>query len=228
MIISLNWLKKYVDINLPTSELVELIGSRLVEVESVTNLTEKYRGILIVKVEQSSKIEGSDHLSHCLIDDGGVNKKVQRDQKGFIQVVCGAPNVRAGMLAVWLPPGVTLPATWNEEPLVLEKRKIMGQVSNGMLAAADELGLGDEHGGIVEIDPSEATVGDDFAEVFDLDDTLLDIENKSLTHRPDCFGVVGFAREVAGILGQKFDTPEWLLKDPISKQKVVKGKRSKQ
>jgi phenylalanyl-tRNA synthetase beta chain len=125
------------------------------------------------------------------------------------------------MLAVWLPPGVTLPTTWNEEPLVLAKRKLMGVESNGMLAGADELGFGDVHEAIVEIDPNDAKPGDDFATVFDLNDILLDIENKSLTHRPDCFGVIGFAREVAGILGQEFHEPEWLVVS--AKSYVVKS-----
>jgi phenylalanyl-tRNA synthetase beta chain len=202
MIISLNWLKRYVDIDIPTDELVELIGSRLVEVESVTKIDEKYRGAKIVEVRVCNKIEGSDHLNKCMIWDG----------QNEVQVVCGANNVRVGMLAVWQPPGAVLPETWDEEPLVLAKRKLMGVESSGMLASARELCFGDDHSGIVEIDPSMAQAGDDFATAFELDDTLLDIENKSLTHRPDCFGVVGFAREVAGILGQEFKTPDWLTK----------------
>jgi phenylalanyl-tRNA synthetase beta chain len=219
MIISLNWLKKYVDINIPTDELVELIGARLVEVESVTDISEKYRGIKVVEVRVCNKIEGSDHLRVCQIWDG----------QNEVQVVCGAPNVRVGMLAVWLPPKTVLPETWNEEPLVLEKRKLMGVESNGMLASLRELGLGDEHDGIVEISGTdqhpligsgkkffgntsgqEIKPGASFTKLFELDDTLLDIENKSLTHRPDCFGVIGFAREIAGILGQKFETPRTL------------------
>ncbi|MDR1032979.1 MAG: hypothetical protein LBL84_03135 [Candidatus Nomurabacteria bacterium] len=216
MIISLNWLKKYVNINVSTDELVELIGARLVEVESVTDISEKYRGIKVVEVRVCNKIEGSDHLHQCMIWDG----------QNEVQVVCGASNVRVGMLAVWLPPGVTLPTTWDEEPLVLAKRKLMGVESNGMLAGADELGFGDVHASIAEIDPSDAQPGDDFATIFDLNDTLLDIENKSLTHRPDCFGIIGFAREVAGILGQEFHEPEWLkksVKDNVA-ENTVEGK----
>ncbi|MDR1969830.1 MAG: phenylalanine--tRNA ligase subunit beta [Candidatus Nomurabacteria bacterium] len=192
MIISLNWLKKYVDINIPTNELVELIGSRLVEVEETIDLGEKYRGIKIVEVKSVEKIEDSDHLTKCLVWDGETET----------QVVCGAPNVRAKMLAVWLPPKTVLPATFSEEPLVLDRRKIRGIESAGMLAAMDELDFGSDHSEIVEIDPAMAKPGDDFAEIFGLNDTLFNIENKSLTHRPDCFGVIGFAREIAGILGQ--------------------------
>jgi phenylalanyl-tRNA synthetase beta chain len=220
MIISLNWLKKYVDIDVPTDELVKLIGARLVEVESASDISEKYRGVKIVEVKSVEKIEGSDHLHVCQV----IASEAKQSSQDLIQVVCGAPNVRAGMLAVWLPPKTVLPATWNEEPLVLDIRKIMGVESSGMLAALDELDLGTDHDGIVEIDPAAAKAGDDFATVFDLNDTLLDIENKSLTHRPDCFGIIGFAREVAGILGQEFHEPDWLKKPAKS---VVKNTTEK-
>ncbi|MDR0591225.1 MAG: phenylalanine--tRNA ligase subunit beta [Candidatus Nomurabacteria bacterium] len=201
MIISLNWLKKYADIGVPTDELVELIGSRLVEVEEVIDLAPRYKDCVIVKVEQCDKVEGSDHLSLCQVNAGSGD---------LVQVVCGANNVYAGMLAVWLPPKSVVPETYGTgDEFVLESRKLMGQVSNGMLASMRELGLGDDHDGIVEIDPESAKPGDSFAEKFALNDTLLDIENKSLTHRPDCFGNVGFAREVAGILGSKFNEPPY-------------------
>ena len=200
MIISLNWLKKYVDINVPTDELVELIGSRLVEVEEAIDLAPKYEKCLIVKVETCEPVDGSDHLSLCQINTGTGD---------LIQVVCGAPNVHAGMLAVWLPPASVVPETYDtSDPFMLSARKLCGHVSNGMLASVRELGLGDDHDGIIEIEPDSAKPGDSFAEKFGLNDVLLDIENKSLTHRPDCFGVIGFAREIAGILGQPAD--EWL------------------
>ncbi|GHU07278.1 hypothetical protein FACS189431_1560 [Alphaproteobacteria bacterium] len=221
MIISLNWLKKYVDIDVPTEELVELIGARLVEVEEIVDIRKKYEGIKIVEVKSAEKIADSDHLTLCKIWDGANEH----------QVVCGAPNVRVGMLAVWLPAGVTVPSTFgDDEPFVLDKRKLRGYESNGMLAAMDELDFGTDHSGIVEVDPNmichpahaasqdldrKVQPGDDFAKVFGLDDVLLDIENKSLTHRPDCFGIIGFAREVAGILGQKFETPDWLSESVV-------------
>ena len=197
MRISLNWLKRYVDIPVSNEELVKLIGARLVEVEAVIDETHKYDNIFVVKVETAEKIEGT-HLTLCQINNGS-------DE--LIQVLCGAPNVRAGMLAAWIAPGAIVPASVNEDaPFVIGKRKMLGKYdSNGMLASAHELDFGDDHSGIVEIDPALAQPGVLLADVFDLKDIILDIENKSLTHRPDCFGVIGFAREVAGILGEKFD-----------------------
>lgn len=210
MIISVNWLKKYTDITVSIDELTKLIGERLVEIEQVIPLAEKYQDVIIVKVVECGPVENSDHLNLTKIDDGGVWQDVERDERGLIQVVCGAPNVHAGMSAAWLPPRSTVPETYGDpEPFVLGARKLRGYMSNGMLASAKELDLYDDHRGIIEVD-KQVEPGSSFAKVYELDDYLLDIENKSLTHRPDTFGVIGFAREVAGIQGIAFHTPEWL------------------
>lgn len=210
MIISVNWLKKFTDIDLSIDELAELIGERLVEIEEVINLGEKYQDIIVAKVVESARLEGSDHLNVVKIDDGGVVKDVERDESGLVQVVCGASNVRAGLAVAWLPPKSVVPETFHSpEPFVLGAKPLRGVMSNGMLASARELDLYDDHDGILEVD-KEAAPGSSFAELYELNDYLLDIENKSLTHRPDAFGVVGFAREVAGIQGREFKTPDWL------------------
>ena len=215
MIISVNWLKKFTDIDVSISELAELIGSRLVEIENVIDLGKKYEGVVVAKVVECSPVEGSDHLNVTKIDDGGVVKDVERDENGLVQVVCGAPNVQTGLTVAWLPPGSTLPETFADpKPVVLEARPLRGVVSNGMLASAKELGIGDSHEGILVLDDT-VPAGSRFAEVYELNDYLLDIENKSLTHRPDTFGIVGFAREVAAIQGKKFITPKHLQNTDI-------------
>ncbi len=207
MKVSLNEIKKLVPEagKIETAELVKLIGARLVEVEGSEDWSEKYKNITIVKVLSAEAIPET-HLHLCQIKAG---------EKEPVQVVCGAPNVHAGMLAAWIRPGAVVPETYGtDEPFLISARKLRGYESNGMLAAADELALGEDHAGIIEIDP-EMMVGEkkvepgmSLAEAFDLNDIILDIENKSLTHRPDCFGLIGFAREVAGILGVKFAEPE--------------------
>jgi len=210
MIISVNWLKKFTDIDVSIDELATLIGSRLVEIEEVIDLGKKYQGVIVAKVVECAKLEGSDHLNVTKIDDGGKALDVERDENGLVQVVCGAPNVHAGMLVAWLPPNSIVPESFNDaEPFVLGARKLRGVMSNGMLASAKELDLFEDHTGILEVD-ADAAPGSDFAEVYELNDYLLDIENKSLTHRPDTFGIVGFAREVAAIQGKPFTTPDWL------------------
>jgi len=210
MIVSVNWLKKFTDIDVSIDELVTLIGARLVEIESVEDLTEKYKDVIVVKVVECSPVLDSDHLNLTKIDDGGRAQNVERDENGLVQVVCGAPNVAAGMLAAWLPPESIVPESFGDkEPFILGARKLRGFVSNGMLASAKELDLYDAHDGIIVVD-KDAAPGTSFAELYELNDYLLDIENKSLTHRPDAFGIIGFAREVAGIQGKVFTTPAWL------------------
>lgn len=215
MKISINALKKYVPFlkDVSSKELIETIGSRLVEIEEVIDLAPRYQGIYIVKVVKAEPIEGT-HLHLCEIDAGSHNPEFNQLENGLIQVVCGAPNVHAGMLAVWIAPGAIVPETYGNENFKISVRKLQGYESNGMLAGADELGFDNEHKAIAEIDPKTAQPGDSFADVFDLNDLIIDVENKSLTHRPDCFGLIGFAREVSGIFGQKFTEPDWPVYHP--------------
>ena len=225
MIISLNWLKKFVKINIPVDELVDLINKRLVEIDSVTEIGRKYDNILIVNVIEAKPLKGSDHLSILRIDDGKVASGIDRDNDGFVQVVCGAPNIATGQMVVWLPPKSVVPQTFGtDEPFTLDTRNLRGTVSNGMIASAKELDLFDDHSGILVLD-TDAKPGSSFAKAYELDDYLLNIENKSLTHRPDCFGIIGFAREVAAILGQKFENPDWILnQEPLFED--IKGRIS--
>lgn len=225
MIISLNWLKKYTDINLSVENLSQLIGARLVEIEEVINLGEKYKDVVVAQVVKCTPIANSDHLNLTKIDDGGITDGVERDNRGLIQVVCGAPNIAAGMMVAWLPPKSIVPETYAKpEPFMLGVRSFQGMTSNGMIASPRELDLSDEHEGILAVD-SNIKPGTMLAEYLNLDDYLLDIENKSLTHRPDCFGVVGFAREVAAIQGQAFKTPEWLINREIVNQNIEVDKK---
>jgi phenylalanyl-tRNA synthetase beta chain len=194
--------------------LAQKIGAQLGAIEEIIDFGAKYKGALIVKVVSCEQHPNADRLHVCLVDDGGKAEGVERDGQGLVQVVCGAPNVYAGMLAVWLPPGTTVPSTFEKDPFVLEARDIRGQTSNGMLASPKELGLGDYHEGILEID-EDITSGTSFADKYELsDDYILDIENKMFTHRPDCFGMMGVAREIAGIQGQAFKSPDWYRLQP--------------
>ena len=225
MKISLNWLKRLVNIKIDDDELIRLIGARLVEVEGVIDETNKYDKIFVAKVVHAEKIPDT-HLTLCQIDVGGVElPKVEKNPEGLVQVVCGALNVKEGMFVVWIAPGAVVPASVHEDsPFVIGKRKMLGKYeSSGMLAGADELDFGDDHSGIVELDPDNVFPGQEFAEVFELKDKILEIENKSLTHRPDAFGMIGFAREVAGILGEKFEEDSNLI---LTQKKQISNLRS--
>ena len=217
MKVSLNVIKQLINFELPpVDELVQRINQQLGSVEQVENLAERYRGARVVRVVECAKHPNADRLSVTKIDDGMAVPDVPRDENGLVQVVCGAPNVQADMWAVWLPPASTVPASILEgEPFTLDARKLRGVLSQGMLAAADELAIGTDHEGIIALTPRDLPAGKtlqpgaDFAALFGLDDYVLDIENKMFTHRPDCFGQLGVAREIAGILHQPFTSPAW-------------------
>jgi tRNA-binding EMAP/Myf-like protein len=98
-------------------------------VEEVIDLGKRYEGIVVVKVVTCEKHPNADKLSLCFVDDAGVTKNVERNEQGLIQVVCGAPNVKADMLAAWIPPGATVPATFDKDPFVLEVRELRGKMA---------------------------------------------------------------------------------------------------
>ncbi|MEI7683151.1 MAG: phenylalanine--tRNA ligase subunit beta [Candidatus Saccharibacteria bacterium] len=212
-------------------DLISKIGAQLGEIDEVINLSERYDGIIVSHVVSCVKHPGADKLHICMIDDGGVAKGVKRDSDGNVQVVCGAPNVKAGLNVAWLPPGSIVPSTYNKENFTLESRELRGKVSNGMLASPAELAFSDNHDGILEIRSEEVGIknvkpGTPFKNLYGLDDTIIDIENKMFTHRPDCFGMLGVARELAGIQNKKFTSPKWYI-EPIKLESkpdpVVKG-----
>ena len=196
------------------TELVEKIGSQLGAVEETIDFGKKYEDVVVARVVSCVDHENSDHLHVCKIDDGGTARNVERDEQGYVTVVCGAPNAREGIMVAWLPPGSTVPETADsDDPFVLSARPLRGVVSNGMLASPRELALGDSHEGILEI-IEDVAPGTSFADAFNLrGDTIIDIENKMFTHRPDCFGMLGVAREIAGIYHQPYKSPDWYRMD---------------
>lgn len=216
MKVSLNWVKEFTDIKLSVDELVTKIGAQLGAVEEVIEYGPRYNNIVVAKIASCVQHPNADKLSLCTIDDGGITPDVNRGENGYVQVVCGAPNVKEGLMVAWIPPGATVPSTIGGEPFVLEAREIRGHVSNGMLASPHELGISDNHDGILEIDDKNAKLGQAFKELYGLDDVVIDIENKMFTHRPDCFGVLGVARELAGIQGKQFISPSWYTKGQLS------------
>jgi phenylalanyl-tRNA synthetase beta chain len=218
MKVSRNSLQSYLSFKLPSiANLSSKIGLQLGALEEVpTKIADAYQGIYIVKVKTVTKIEGSDHLSACKIDDNLANDSTHliRDENGFVDVVCGAPNVRPGIITVWIAPGSIVPVTYQKDNFRLSSRKFLDHISNGMLASAQELNLGDDHQGIVDIKDSQIKIGQSLISYLKLDDYILDIENKMFTHRPDCFGLIGVAREVSGIYNHPFKSPSWYRLHP--------------
>ncbi|MDZ7786127.1 MAG: phenylalanine--tRNA ligase subunit beta [Candidatus Saccharibacteria bacterium] len=223
MKVSLNWVKQFTEIDVSTEELVKKIGEQLGAVEEIIELSPIYKDVLVAEVKSCEKHPNADKLSVCLIDDGGAAENVER-KDGLVELVCGAPNVKQGQKVAWLPPGSVVPSTYHTDPFVLEARELRGVVSNGMIASARELAIGDEHDGILEVDV-EAAPGQKFADVYQLNDTIIDIENKMFTHRPDCFGQLGVAREIAGICHKQFSSPDW-YKAPLAQENVKRKKEN--
>ena len=140
MKVSLSIVRSLINFELPSvDKLVSRVNQQLGGVEEVIDLGAKYSGARIVRVVECGKHPDADRLSVTKIDDGGAVPDVPRDDNGYVQVVCGAPNVHADMWAIWLPPGSTVPASFDDaEPFVLGARPLRGVLSQGMLAAADE------------------------------------------------------------------------------------------
>lgn len=217
MNVSLKWAQDVSNVDISSvgvTQVVRKIGAQLGAVEQVINWGARYDGVVVVKVIECEKHPNADKLSVCLVDDGGAVKDVEREDGKLVRVVCGAPNIRKGQTVVWLPPGSTVPSTYDDKPFVLGARELRGVKSNGMIASPSELAISDDHDGILVLD-QEVKPDTPFKDLFELDDYIIDCENKMFTHRPDCFGILGVARELAGIQHKKFTSPDWYVNEPI-------------
>jgi phenylalanyl-tRNA synthetase beta chain len=187
MYLSLNWLKDLV--NIPKSITPEEIGEKLtnytVEVEKIEKQAARFDKVVVGQVLEVKKHPNSDHLNLTKVDVG---------EKEPLAIVCGAPNVAAGQLVPVALIGCCLP-----NGMVIEEREVRGEKSCGMICAEDELGLGDDHAGIMVLD-RKAKVGESFGGYLKLDDVIFEVDNKSLSNRPDLWGHRGMAREIAALL----------------------------
>ncbi|WHQ46519.1 MAG: phenylalanine--tRNA ligase subunit beta [Candidatus Midichloria sp.] len=176
---TLKWLKRYLNTDASLSDIVNKLNQIGLEVEEVIDNNELYSKFLIAKILVTEPHPNSDKLKVCKVDDG----------REVLQVVCGAPNARPGITVVLAPIGATMPANG----MIIKKSAIRGVESYGMLCSAQELNIGKDHEGIIEL--TNAEIGDSFAEFYGLDDTIMEI---SLTpNRWDCASVIGVARDLA-------------------------------
>jgi phenylalanyl-tRNA synthetase beta chain len=179
--VSYRWLRDLAPgLDLDAHAVAEYLALRGAPIEEVTYLAEGLGGVVIARVQEVRRHPNADRLSLCKVDAG---RGVLHD------VVCGAPNVRAGHVYPFAPVGTTLPAN-----LTIKKAKIRGEVSEGMLCSARELGLGSDHAGILEL-PSELAPGSSFVDALGLEDWRLDVEVTA--NRGDLLSHVGIAREIA-------------------------------
>ncbi|MBN8809235.1 MAG: phenylalanine--tRNA ligase subunit beta [Sphingomonas sp.] len=178
---TLSWLKRHLDTDASIDTIVDTLTRIGLEVEGVDNPAAKLDGFTVARVLTAERHPQADKLQVLSVDRGdGVP----------LQVVCGAPNARAGLVGVLGLPGAVVPANGME----LKVSAIRGVESNGMMCSTRELELGEDHDGIVEL-PADAPVGTSFARYAHLDDPVIDV---SITpNRQDCMGVRGIARDLA-------------------------------
>jgi phenylalanyl-tRNA synthetase beta chain len=179
---TLSWLKDHLDTDVPVETLADKLSSMGLEVEGIDDPGKTLAPFTIAKVLEARRHPNADRLQVCKVDIG----------KGVVEVVCGAPNARSGMIGVFAPVGSYIPGTG----ITLEPKPVRGVVSAGMLVSEKELEISDDHKGIIELDASFADkLGQRYADLMGLSDPVLDV--KLTPNRPDCTGVRGIARDLA-------------------------------
>ena len=190
MKIAESWLREWVDPDITTEALADRLTKAGHEVDGIEIEGDELDGVIVGEVLEVARHPDADRLSVCQVSDGSGSTA---------EVVCGAPNVTAGMKTPFARPGVTLP-----NGLKLRKAKIRGVESNGMLCSATELGLGDESDGIMEL-PEDAPAGTALTDYLALPDAVIDLD---LTpNRGDCFSMLGIARDVSALTGAALKDP---------------------
>lgn len=185
MLISCNRLKKYIknSDNINWQEVWDKFTIRTAEVEKVTKVGDSFDGVVIAEIKECVEHPDSDHMHILKVDVG---------EEELIQVVCGAPNVKVGLKTAYVKVGGHI------DGMEIKPRPLRGVLSNGMCCSMKELGIGESHDGILEL-PSNAENGLDIKKYLPIEDTIVEIDNKSLTNRPDLWGHYGIAREIATI-----------------------------
>jgi phenylalanyl-tRNA synthetase beta chain len=177
---TLSWLKDHLNTNASLSEITDALTAIGLEVEDVQDRSAIYAPFKVVHVLQAEKHPNADKLRVCQV----------QTETGTIQVVCGAPNARTGMKAVYAPEGSVVPANG----MVLKKTKIRDVESNGMMVSFREMDLGDDHEGIIDL-PADTPIGTTLSSLFGLDDPVIEIN--VTPNRADCAGIRGIARDLA-------------------------------
>ncbi|MBI1245642.1 MAG: phenylalanine--tRNA ligase subunit beta [Alphaproteobacteria bacterium] len=177
---TLSWLKTHLDTNASLDEIAKALTNVGLELEGIADRAKALAPFKVAYVVEARQHPDADRLRVCQVDTGN----------GIVQVVCGAPNARTGMKGVFAPAGTVVPGTG----LLLKAGQIRGQASNGMLVSMREMGLGEDHDGIIDM-PADAPVGAPFASLLGFDDPVFEI---AITpNRADCLGVRGVARDLA-------------------------------
>ena len=193
-----SWLRQYVNPSLDSDALGHAMTMAGLEVEEQHSFAPAFTKIVIAQILSAEQHPDADRLRVCKVDAGTGQE---------LQIVCGAPNARAGIKIPCAMVGAELPpAEAGGKPFQIKVGKLRGVESQGMLCSGRELGLGDDHEGILEL-PDDAPVGKDIREYLDLDDQIFVI--KLTPNKADCLSLMGMAREVSAITGAALCAPKW-------------------
>src|SRR6185436_3959746 len=198
MKVTLNWLRQYVDFNWSPEETTERLTMLGLEVEGVQKISGEFEGIVVAQILTRDKVPGADKLSVCKVNDG----------RGERTIICGAPNHQPGDKVPLILPNHALPLKPGEkEPFVIKERKVFGITSQGMMCSPQELGLPDPVDGLLIL-RADAMVGQPFAEYLGRSggDVVYDLE--VTPNRPDLNSLIGIAREIAAVTGNKLKIPK--------------------
>ncbi len=188
MKVSVNWLKELVDIDLSVEDLAHTLTMAGLEVEEVTPVAQ-FNSIVIAEIKTTAPHPNADKLRVCEVDAG---------TGSLLQIVCGAPNATPGIRVPCALVGASLPG------IEIRAAKLRGVESNGMLCSARELGLSDDHGGLLIL-ASDAPIGQDIKAYLDMDDVYLTL--KMTPNRGDCLSMIGIARDLAAVTGARLRAP---------------------
>src|SRR5436305_2026680 len=200
MRVPLLWLREYCSPELDTAAVADRLTMTGTNVEAIhSHGVAAVENFVVGRVLSAEKHPEADRLSVCTVDDGQGQPR---------QIVCGAPNVAAGQTVAVARPGAVMP-----DGTALDKRKLRGIESDGMILAEDELAIGTEHAGILVLDRDGLPPGTPLAELIELSTDVLELELTS--NRPDCLGIFGVARELHAATGAPLSAPPW-SEDPGS------------
>lgn len=218
MKVSLNWLKKYVDLpkDVDINDIAYNLTLRTVEVENVENTRDKFHDIIVGKIEKVMNHPNADKLKVCMVDIGEEKPR---------QIVCGGTNLYEGEYVVVSKPGSEVYWHGESELVEIKETKMRGVDSYGMICGAEEVFLEEffpesVDTTIVDLDGVDCKVGQNIADVIDMNDYVLEIDNKSLTNRPDLWGHYGIARELSVIYNCKLKELDSFEVDKLPEYKV--------
>ena len=201
---TLGWLKEHLDTNASLEEITTKLTALGLELESVEDRAKLFEPFKVAHVLEAEKHPNADKLRVLVVDTG----------KEKVKVVCGASNARAGMKGIFAPDGSYIPGTGA----TLKKGLIRGEESNGMMVSEREMGLSEDHDGIIDL-PADTPIGTPFNNIYGFNDPVIDIA--VTPNRADCAGIHGIARDLAaaglGTLKEPNATPvKGTFKNPVS------------